>query len=188
MEKLDIVLYPDEGLREMCAPVPKMDDRISQLIDDMLLTMYDAPGIGLAAPQVAVQERLLVVDISETNDQPIALINPEIVQAKGEIIWEEGCLSLPGIYAKVKRPSDILVRAMDRDGKPIEMEANDLLAVCIQHEIDHLDGKLFIDHLSGLKRTRAMQKYRKLQQQDEQPDWDSRRLKTHLILGMARYS
>ena len=167
MEKLDIVLYPDEGLREICAPVEQMNDRISNLIDEMFLTMYDAPGIGLAAPQVAVQERLLVVDISETNDQPIALINPEIIEAKGEIVWEEGCLSLPGIYAKVKRPSDILVRGLDRDGKPIELEASDLLAVCIQHEIDHLNGKLFIDHLSRLKRTRALQKYRKLSQEPE---------------------
>ncbi len=167
MEKLDIVLYPDEGLREVCAPVEQMSDRISNLIDEMFLTMYDAPGIGLAAPQVAVQERLLVVDVSETNDQPIALINPEIIQAKGEIVWEEGCLSLPGIYAKVKRPSDILVRGLDRDGQPIELEASELLAVCIQHEIDHLNGKLFIDHLSGLKRNRALQKYRKLSQQPE---------------------
>lgn len=163
MEKLDIVLYPDEGLREVCAPIIEMNDRIDQLIDDMFLTMYDAPGIGLAAPQVAVQERVIVVDVSESNDQPIALINPEIIQSKGEIIWEEGCLSLPGIYGKVKRPSDILVRAMNRDGKIIELEAKELLAVCIQHEIDHLNGKLFIDHLSGLKKTRALQKYRKLQ-------------------------
>ena len=166
MEKLDIVLYPDEGLREICAPVAQMNDRIDKLIDDMFLTMYDAPGIGLAAPQVAIQERVIVVDISESNDQPIALINPEIIRTKGEIVWEEGCLSLPGVYAKVKRPSDILVRGLDRDGKPIEFEANDLLAVCIQHEIDHLNGKMFIDHLSGLKRTRALQKYRKMQIQE----------------------
>lgn len=163
MEKLDIVLYPDEGLRDMCAAVPAMDDRISNLIDEMFLTMYDAPGIGLAAPQVAVQERVIVVDVSESNDQPIAIINPEIVASRGEIVWEEGCLSLPGIYGKVTRPSDILVKGLDRDGKPMEFEANDLLAVCIQHEIDHLNGTLFIDHLSGLKRTRALQKYRKLQ-------------------------
>jgi peptide deformylase len=129
--------------------------------------MYDAPGIGLAAPQIAVQQRLIVVDVSETKDQPIALINPEIVQSTGDITWEEGCLSLPGVYAKVTRPSDILVRGMDRDGKQIEFEANDLLAVCIQHEIDHLNGTMFIDHLSGLKRTRALQKYRKLQEQED---------------------
>ncbi|MDG6774484.1 peptide deformylase [Thiomicrorhabdus sp. ZW0627] len=167
MEKLDIVLYPEQGLREICTPVPEMTDELDKLIDDMFYTMYDAPGIGLAAPQVAVQERVIVVDVSEKNDQPIALINPEIVKSAGQITWEEGCLSLPGVYAKVDRPSDILVRGMDRDGKMIEFEANDLLAVCIQHEIDHLNGKLFVDHLSGLKRTRALQKFRKLQQEEQ---------------------
>lgn len=161
MDKLDIVLYPDEGLREVCKPVPEMTDELDKLIDEMFYTMYDAPGIGLAAPQVAVQQRLIVVDISETKDEPIALLNPEIVKTAGKITWEEGCLSIPGIYAKVDRPSDILVRGMDRDGKTIEFEANELLAVCIQHEIDHLNGKLFIDHLSGLKRTRAIQKFKK---------------------------
>ncbi len=165
MEKLDIVLYPEQGLREICAPIPEMNDELDKLIDDMFYTMYDAPGIGLAAPQIAVQQRLIVVDISETKDQPIALLNPEVVRSAGEITWEEGCLSLPGVYAKVTRPSDIIVRGMDRDGKQIEFEANDLLAVCIQHEIDHLNGTMFIDHLSGLKRTRALQKYRKLTEQ-----------------------
>ncbi len=161
MDKLDIVLYPDEGLRDVCQPIPEMTDELDKLIDDMFYTMYDAPGIGLAAPQVAVQQRLIVVDISETKDQPIALLNPEVVKSAGHITWEEGCLSIPGIYAKVNRPSEILVRGMDRDGKMIEFEADELLAVCIQHEIDHLNGKLFIDHLSGLKRTRALQKYKK---------------------------
>lgn len=161
MDKLDIVLYPDEGLREVCQPIAEMNDTLDKLIDEMFYTMYDAPGIGLAAPQVAVQERLIVVDVSETKDEPIALINPEIVKTAGRITWEEGCLSIPGVYAKVNRPSDILVRGMDRDGKLIEFEANDLLAVCIQHEIDHLNGKLFIDHLSGLKKTRAIQKFKK---------------------------
>ncbi len=167
MEKLDIVLYPEQGLREVCAPIPEMTDDLDKLIDDMFYTMYEAPGIGLAAPQIAVQERLIVVDVSEKKDQPIARINPEIVQSAGTITWEEGCLSLPGVYAKVKRPSDIIVRGMDRDGKQVEFEANELLAVCIQHEIDHLDGKMFIDHLSGLKRTRALQKYRKLTENPE---------------------
>ncbi|KUJ74370.1 peptide deformylase [Thiomicrospira sp. XS5] len=161
MDKLDIVLYPDEGLRDVCQPIPEMTDELDKLIDDMFYTMYDAPGIGLAAPQVAVQQRLIVVDISETKDQPIALLNPEVVKSAGKITWEEGCLSIPGIYAKVNRPSEILVRGMDRDGKMVEFEADELLAVCIQHEIDHLNGKLFIDHLSGLKRTRALQKYKK---------------------------
>lgn len=161
MDKLDIVLYPDDGLREVCKPIPEMTDELDKLIDEMFYTMYDAPGIGLAAPQVAVQQRLIVVDVSEKNDEPIALLNPEVVRSAGKITWEEGCLSIPGIYAKVDRPSDILVRGMDRDGKTIEFEANELLAVCIQHEIDHLNGKLFIDHLSGLKRTRAIQKFKK---------------------------
>lgn len=168
MEKLDIVLYPEQGLREVCTPVAEMNDDIDKLIDDMFYTMYDAPGIGLAAPQVAVQERLIVVDVSEKNNQPIALINPEIIQSSGHITWEEGCLSLPGIYAKVNRPSHILVRGMDRDGKSVEFEADELLAICIQHEIDHLNGKLFVDHLSGLKRTRALQKFRKLHQEQTQ--------------------
>jgi peptide deformylase len=168
MEKLDIVLYPDQGLREVCQPVPEMTDAIDKLIDDMFYTMYDAPGIGLAAPQIAVQERIIVVDVSESKNQPIALINPQIVKTSGQITWEEGCLSLPGIYAKVNRPSHILVRGLDRDGKPVEFEADELLAVCIQHEIDHLNGKLFVDHLSGLKRTRALQKFRKLHQEQQE--------------------
>jgi len=168
MEKLDIVLYPEAGLREVCTPVPEMNDEVDKLIDDMFYTMYDAPGIGLAAPQIAVQERIIVVDVSETKDQPIALINPEIIRSAGQISWEEGCLSIPGIYATVKRPSDIIVRGMNRDGKIIELEADELLAVCIQHEIDHLNGTLFIDHLSGLKRTRALQKFRKSLEEKEQ--------------------
>jgi len=163
MEKLDIVLYPDEGLREVCAPIPEMSDRLDKLIDEMFYTMYDAPGIGLAAPQVAVQERLIVVDVSETKDQPLALLNPEVVDATGKIVWEEGCLSLPEVYGKVTRPSDILVRGMNREGKHIQFEASELLAICIQHEIDHLNGILFTDHLSGLKRTRALQKFKKMQ-------------------------
>ncbi|MDX1351899.1 MAG: peptide deformylase [Thiomicrorhabdus sp.] len=167
MEKLDIVLYPEQGLREICAPIPEMNDEIDKLIDDMFYTMYDAPGIGLAAPQVAVQQRLIVVDVSETKDQPIALLNPEIIRSAGEISWEEGCLSIPGVYGTVKRPSEIIVRGMNRDGKQVEIEANDLLAVCIQHEIDHLNGKLFVDHLSGLKRTRALQKFRKLMEEEQ---------------------
>jgi len=167
MEKLDIVLYPDAGLRESCAPIPEMSDELDRLIDEMLYTMYDAPGIGLAAPQVAVQQRLIVMDVSEKGDQPIVLMNPGVVQSAGSLSWEEGCLSMPGIYATIKRPSEILVRGMNREGKTIEFEANELLAVCIQHEIDHLDGKMFIDHLSRLKRTRAIQQFRKLMEQKE---------------------
>lgn len=160
-KKLDIVLFPDQGLREVCKPIGEMTGRIDKLIDDMFYTMYEAPGIGLAAPQVAVQERLFVCDISEDRSDPVVLINPEIIQTKGEIVWEEGCLSMPGIYENVTRPSEILVRGMNRDGKIIEIEAKDLKAVCIQHEIDHLNGKMFIDHLSGLKKRRAITKYKK---------------------------
>ncbi|WP_044413640.1 peptide deformylase [Thiomicrospira microaerophila] len=163
MQTLDLVLFPNQGLREVCAPVTEMTDELDRLIDDMFYTMYDAPGIGLAAPQIAVQQRVIVVDVSEKKNQPLALINPKIVRSAGQITWEEGCLSLPDIYAKVDRPSDILVRGMNRDGKQIEMEANELLAICIQHEIDHLNGKLFVDHLSALKRTRLLQKFKKLQ-------------------------
>lgn len=129
MQKLDLVLFPDEGLREVCPPVPEMTDDLDRLIDDMFYTMYEAPGIGLAAPQIAVQQRVIVVDVSEDKNQPLALINPEIVRSAGQITWEEGCLSLPGIYAHIDRPSDILVRAMNRDGQMIEMEASDLMAI-----------------------------------------------------------
>ena len=160
-EPLDIVLYPDEGLRQTCRLVEQMTDQHAHLVDEMLYTMYQAPGIGLAAPQIGVQERLIVLDVSDQQDQPLALINPEITQSDGEILYEEGCLSLPGVYAKVKRPRHIWVEGIDRDGQAVTFEASDLLAVCIQHEIDHLNGTLFVDHLSQLKRNRALQKYRK---------------------------
>jgi len=163
MKKLELVLYPDSGLREKCQPVSQMSDRIDKLIDDMFYTMYEAPGIGLAAPQIAVPERIIVVDVSEDKTQPLALINPEIIATKGEISWEEGCLSLPGVYGEVKRPRHIKIRAMNRDGEALEMLADDLLAVCIQHEVDHLNGVLFTDHLSTLKRTRLLHKFKKLQ-------------------------
>src|SRR6185295_767142 len=132
-----------------------------RLIDDMFATMYAAPGIGLAATQVNVHKRLLVLDISETHNQPLALINPEIVAREGVEETEEGCLSVPGIYDKVTRAERIRVRALDRNGKQIEFDADGLLAVCIQHEMDHLDGKLFVDYLSELKRTRIRRKLEK---------------------------
>ncbi len=163
MENLDIVLFPNNGLRKTCKPVAEMSDRIDKLITDMLYTMYNAPGIGLAAPQVAVQERVIVVDVSEDNNEPLALINPEIIQSSGSITWEEGCLSIPDIFADITRPSEVLVRGMNRDGKIIEFAASELLAICIQHEIDHLNGKLFVDYLSPLKRTRTLQKFKKMQ-------------------------
>lgn len=167
MEKLDIVLFPNNGLRKVCQPITEMSNKTDKLIEDMLYTMYQAPGIGLAAPQVAVQERLIVMDVSENNDEPVVLINPKILQSSGSITWEEGCLSIPEIYATITRPSDILVEGMNRDGKIIKLEASELLAICIQHEIDHLNGKIFLDHLSPLKRTRALQRFKKMQAEEE---------------------
>lgn len=165
MAKLTILEFPDPRLRRKAAPVELVDDKIRTLIDDLLETMYDAPGIGLAATQVDVHLRVLVADISEDKLAPLALINPEILSRDGVEITEEGCLSVPGVYEKVERAEHITLRALDRDGKNIEMEANGLLAVCIQHECDHLEGKLFVDYLSELKRQRIrthLQKARRL--------------------------
>ena len=161
MAILKVLHYPDPRLRHKAQPVTAVDDGIRRLLDDMLETMYAAPGIGLAAIQVDVPKRVLVVDISETKDQPLCLVNPEIVNAYGEEEMEEGCLSVPGVYERVQRAERIRVRALDRDGKPFEREADGLLAVCIQHEIDHLDGKLFVDYLSSLKRSRIRKKLEK---------------------------
>jgi peptide deformylase len=158
MARLQILEFPDPRLRTRAQPVAEVDDALRRLIDDMFETMYAAPGIGLAATQVNVHKRLLVIDISETRDQPLALINPEIIAREGVEETEEGCLSVPGIYDKVTRAEKIRVRALDRKGKQIEMDADGLLAVCIQHEIDHLEGKLFVDYLSELKRTRIRKK------------------------------
>ena len=163
MAILDILHFPDERLRRKAKTVAQVDDRIRQLIDDMLETMYDAPGIGLAAEQVNVFERVIVVDISEDRTQPLALVNPEITRLDGVEEMDEGCLSVPGIFEKVKRADAISLTAMNRDGEQIEMDADGLLAVCIQHEIDHLDGKLFIDYLSELKRQRIRKKLAKHQ-------------------------
>ncbi len=147
MAILDILHYPDPRLREKAAPVEAIDDGLQRLIDDMLETMYNAPGIGLAATQVAVARRVLVLDVSEERDQPLVLINPEILEHRGEEEMEEGCLSVPGYYDRVRRAEWIRFRALGRDGDPIEREVDGLLAVCIQHEIDHLDGKLFVDRV-----------------------------------------
>jgi len=158
MARLQILEFPDPRLRTRAQPVAEVDDALRRLIDDMFETMYAAPGIGLAATQVNVHKRLLVIDISETRDEPLALINPEIIAREGVEETEEGCLSVPGIYDKVTRAEKIRVRALDRTGKQIEMDADGLLAVCIQHEMDHLEGKLFVDYLSELKRTRIRKK------------------------------
>jgi peptide deformylase len=163
MSLLNILHFPDERLRTIAKPVEEVDDRIRGIIDDMFETMYAAPGIGLAATQVNVHERLLVIDVSEDKNQPLVLINPEITNREGEQEMDEGCLSVPGQYETVRRAERIHVRALDRDGQPFEMEAEGLLAVCIQHEIDHLDGKLFVDYLSQLKRQRIKKKLQKQQ-------------------------
>ncbi|MEW5966224.1 MAG: peptide deformylase [Pseudomonadota bacterium] len=169
MAKLDILHYPDPRLHTVAKPVKAVDDRIRTLVADMAETMYAAPGIGLAATQVNVHERVIVIDISETHDQLRVFINPEIVAQSGTEESEEGCLSVPGIFDKVKRAERVTVRALDRDGKPFELHADGLLAVCIQHEMDHLMGKVFVDYLSGLKRNRIRTKLMKLAR-EHRPD------------------
>jgi len=165
MTKLVILEYPDPRLRNKARPVAKVDAAARQLMDDMLETMYASKGIGLAAIQVNVPQRIIVLDVSESRDQPLVFANPEIVKSVGLVPGEEGCLSVPGFYEKVKRAEHVVVRALGRDGKPFEMAADGLLAVCVQHEIDHLDGKLFVDYLSELKRQlirRRLEKDRKV--------------------------
>jgi peptide deformylase len=154
MAKLTILEFPDPKLRKRAIPVGTVDDALNTLIDDMFETMYDAPGIGLAATQVDVHIRLLVVDVSADNNEPIALINPEILEKDGETVSEEGCLSVPGYYEEVKRAEYVRVRFLDRNGDAAELEAEGLLAICIQHEMDHLEGKLFVDYISEAKRQR----------------------------------
>ena len=166
MAKLEILHFPDDRLRTIAKPVTEVDDNIRQLVDDMLETMYEAPGIGLAATQVNVHQRVIVIDVSLEKDQPLCLINPEILAKEGVEQHEEGCLSVPGIYETVERADHIKVRALDRDGNPFELETGELLAVCIQHEIDHLDGKLFVDYLSALKRNRIRKKMEKQKKAD----------------------
>ena len=163
MAILNILNYPDERLRIEASPVENVDGRIAQLVDDMFETMYAAPGIGLAATQVNVHEQIIVMDVAENKSQPLTFINPEIIASDGVQAIDEGCLSVPGIYEPVERARHILVRAIDKQGNPFEMEAEDLLAVCIQHEMDHLRGKLFVDYLSQLKRQRIRKKLQKQQ-------------------------
>ena len=162
MAVLEILHYPDPRLRNISRDIDLVNGNIRTLIDDMLETMYAAPGIGLAAIQVNVAKRLVVVDVSNDKRSPVILLNPEILALEGSPVEsEEGCLSVPGIYENVERPARALVRALDRDGKEFEMEAEGLLSTCIQHEIDHLDGKLFVDYLSRLKRRRIRKKVEK---------------------------
>ncbi|HKE95246.1 MAG TPA: peptide deformylase [Povalibacter sp.] len=168
MALLPILEFPDPRLRTRAQPVEQVDGALRKLIDDMFETMYAAPGIGLAATQVNVHKRVLVIDISESRNERLALVNPEILSREGVEETEEGCLSVPGVYDKVKRADRIRVRALNREGKQIEFDADGLLAVCIQHEIDHLDGKLFVDYLSELKRTRIRKKLEK-EHRDQTP-------------------
>lgn len=163
MTKLTILEFPDPRLRKKAAPVEVVDENIRELIDNMLETMYAAPGIGLAATQVDVHKRVLVADVSSDRSAPHALINPTILEKDGVAVTEEGCLSVPGYYEEVERAEHIRVRFLNRDGDEVELEVEGLLAVCIQHEIDHLDGKLFVDYLSQLKRTRIRKKLEKEQ-------------------------
>jgi len=161
MAKLPILEYPDPRLRKKALAVEVVDASIRTLIDDLLETMYAAPGIGLAANQVNVQKRVIVIDLSEEKNEPLCLVNPEIVSRSGTEEMDEGCLSVPGVFEKVSRAEKVRVKALGRDGNPFEMDAEGLLAVCIQHEIDHLEGKLFVDYLSPLKRMRAKKKLEK---------------------------
>ena len=158
---LNILKYPDKRLRTIAKPVVSVDETIKQQVKDMFETMYEATGIGLAATQVNFHKRIIVIDISDQCNEPICLINPEIIEKSGEIEWEEGCLSVPDYYENVIRANDIQVQALNQHGETFELEASEMLSVCIQHEIDHLDGILFVDHLSKLKQKRLKKKTEK---------------------------
>ncbi len=163
MALLNILHYPDQRLHTIAKPVAQVDERIRQLVADMAETMYEARGIGLAATQVNIHERVVVMDLSEERNQLRVLINPVIVAREGETVYEEGCLSVPGIYDKVTRAETVTVEALDENGQTYTLEADGLLAICIQHEIDHLDGKVFVGYLSRLKQERIKTKMRKLE-------------------------
>ncbi|GAB3629559.1 Peptide deformylase 1 [Pandoraea terrae] len=166
MALLNILQYPDPRLHKVAKPVAEVDDRIRKLVADMAETMYDAPGIGLAATQVDVHEQVIVMDLSETRDELRVFINPEILWRSDEQkTYEEGCLSVPGVYDEVQRAERVRVRALDEKGERFEIDADDLLAVCIQHEMDHLKGRVFVEYLSPLKRNRIKQKMKKLERQ-----------------------
>lgn len=164
MALLNILQYPDPRLHKVAKPVAVVDDRIRKLVADMAETMYEAPGVGLAATQVDVHERVITIDVSESRDELRVFINPEIIWASDERkVWDEGCLSVPDIYDKVERPDRVRVRALNEKGETFELEADGLLAVCIQHEMDHLMGKVFVEYLSPLKQTRIRSKLKKHQ-------------------------
>ena len=165
MALLNILHYPDERLHTVAKPIDVVDDALRRLIDDMAETMYAAHGIGLAATQIDYHRRLVVIDLSEEHDDLLVLINPVITRKAGETVYEEGCLSVPGIYDKVTRAETVTVEALDRNGQPFSLDAEGLLAICIQHEIDHLDGKVFVEHLSQMKQSRIKQKLKKRERQ-----------------------
>ena len=166
MNKLEVLHFPDKRLRKIAVPVKKVDNEIKNIIEQMFLTMYEEKGIGLAATQVNIHKRIIVIDVSENKDKKIFLINPEIISLSDDIdTMEEGCLSVPGFYESVSRPKTVKVSSLDYDGKKIEIEACGLLSTCIQHEIDHLNGRLFVDHISSLKRSRIEKKITKLKKE-----------------------
>jgi len=170
MAKLTILEYPDPRLRTKAKRVDDFGPALQSEIDDMFETMYEAPGIGLAATQVDIHKQLIVIDVSEENDQPLVLINPEYLEKRGVEEMEEGCLSFPGVYAKVERANEVKIKAHDRHGKTFELDTGGLLAVCIQHEMDHIEGKLFVDYLSALKRDRIRKTLEKKQRQAQRDD------------------
>ena len=166
MNKLEVLHFPDKRLRKVAQPVEKVDREIKNIIEQMFFTMYEEKGIGLAATQVNIHKRIIVIDVSENKNEKIFLINPQIISLSKDLdTMEEGCLSVPGFYESVSRPKTIKVSSLDIDGKQIEFEAEGLLATCIQHEIDHLNGKLFVDHISALKRDRIEKKINKLKKE-----------------------
>lgn len=167
MSVLEVLTFPDDRLRTVAKPVEELTPQIQKTIDDMIETMYDEEGIGLAATQIDFHQRIVVIDVSESRDEPMVLINPEILAKRGEDGIEEGCLSVPGARALVPRAAEVTVKALDRNGKETTFEADDLLAICIQHELDHLNGKLFVDYLSPLKRKRIQDKLTKLKRYNE---------------------
>ncbi|MGB0897700.1 MAG: peptide deformylase [Psychrobium sp.] len=161
MAILTVLQFPDKRLRTVAEPVAEVTSETRKIIDDMLETMYDEKGVGLAATQVDIHQRIVVMDCSEDQDTPIIMVNPEIIKREGSMMNEEGCLSVPGIYASVERAEAVTVKALDRDGKEFEFDASELLAICVQHELDHLLGKVFVDYLSPLKRQRITKKLEK---------------------------
>ena len=171
MALLEILHFPDHRLRHKARPVTQVDDQVRQMVKDMFETMYKAPGIGLAATQVNILLELIVIDVSENKDQPLCLINPKIIHLEGTEEMQEGCLSVPGFYENVTRAEKVKIQALNESGESFELEADDMLAVCIQHEMDHLQGKLFVDYLSPLKRQRIKKKLIKLEKSGDLPSF-----------------